>query len=93
MPAAMKAEDEVPSQPCPVCHIVQRVSALCRDCAAQASDESGRRLKFCNVSCSGGFQAAYADTGEPRDSHVCFVRGICCRADEAYHGGIVIQTG
>ena len=60
--------------------------------AAQASDESGRQLEFSNVSLSGGFQAAYADTRELRESHVCFIRGIRCWADEARFGGIVIQT-
>lgn len=88
--------DEDASQPCPICGSAQHFNPryprhLCRDCAAQAADESGRLLKFCNVSFSGGFQAAYADTGETRESHICFVRGIRCWADEAYFGGIVIQ--
>jgi len=40
---------------------------------------------------SGGFQGAYADSGEAYLSHVCFVKGIRCWADEAKFGGIVIQ--
>lgn len=90
------SQDHDASQPCPICGVAQPYSPrypryLCRDCAAQASDESGRPLKFNNVSFSGGFQALYADTGEPRDSHLCYIRGIRCRADEDYWGGIVIQ--
>ncbi len=36
-------------------------------------------------------RCAYADTGEARDSHLCFVDGVKCRADEARFGGIIIQ--
>lgn len=93
----MKASQEENNfQPCPICGAAQRPNLrypryLCQDCAAQASDESGRQLEFSNVSFSGGFQAAYADTGELRESHVCFIRGVRCWADEARFGGIVIQ--
>jgi hypothetical protein len=48
-------------------------------------------LVFSNESFSGGFIAQYADTGEARDSHLCFVDGVKCRADEARFGGIIIQ--
>jgi len=40
---------------------------------------------------TGGFIAAYADTGESYPSHACYVDGIQCNADEGYFGGIVIQ--
>ncbi len=46
---------------------------------------------FSNESLSGGFIAKYADTGEGRDSHVCFIDGVKCWADEAHMGGIIIQ--
>ncbi len=39
-----------------------------------------------------GFQATYADTGEPYDGHVCYVRSIRCWADEYRFGGIVIEV-
>lgn len=58
----------------------------------EASDGRGRPLEFGNTSFSGGFVAWYADTGEIRESHVCFIDGVCCRADEARFGGIVIQV-
>lgn len=94
----MKAsQEEDSSQLCPICGTAQRPNPrypryLCPDCAAQASDESGRQLEFSNVILSGGFEAAYADTGELRESHVCFIRGVRCWADEARFGGIIIQT-
>jgi hypothetical protein len=53
-------------------------------------DESGRPLRF-NAAVGAGFAAAYADSGEPRDSHLCFISGVQCRADEAYFGGIVVR--
>lgn len=46
---------------------------------------------FGNTDLSGGFVATYADSGEIRLAHDCFVRGIHCWADEARFGGIVIQ--
>jgi hypothetical protein len=64
---------------------------LCSNCADRAADEQGRPLTFYNKSFSGGFMAEYADTGEERDSHLCFIGGVRCWADEAHMGGIVIQ--
>lgn len=85
------------SQRCPVCK--DKVTKnprypryLCRICASQAADESGRPLEFSNTHITGGFEARYAQTQKIRRSHVCFVKGIRCRADEARYGGIVIQT-
>jgi hypothetical protein len=40
---------------------------------------------------SGGYSAEYADTGDPYESHECFVDGIACYADETRFGGIVIE--
>jgi len=57
----------------------------------KATDENGRALSFGNVSFSGGFAAFYADTNEERQSHICYIDGIRCWADEAHMGGIVIQ--
>lgn len=53
--------------------------------------EEGRALAFSNTDMSGGFAARYADTGERRDSAICFVDGVRCRAGEARFGGIVIE--
>lgn len=83
-------------QLCPICSSPQVVvprypQRLCKNCVVSATDESGRSLQFFNESPSGGFMARYADTGEPRNSHVCFVNGIRCWAEEARFGGIVVQ--
>lgn len=84
-------------QSCPICATAVYPNPrypryLCGECSAKASDENGRPLRFHNESFSGGFVAKYADTNEPRDSHVCFVDGKECWADEEYMGSIVIQA-
>ena len=48
---------------------------ICVNCARKAVDEHGRSLMFHNESISGGFIAKYSDTGEERDSHICFIDG------------------
>jgi hypothetical protein len=58
----------------------------------RAADEDGRSLSFSNVSLSGGFAALYRDTREERTSHICYIDGVKCRADEARSGGIVIEA-
>lgn len=40
---------------------------------------------------SGGFEAIVADTKEEYPSHICYIEGVECWADEARFGGIVIQ--
>ena len=83
-------------QRCPICHAGVEQSArypryVCQDCYQRATDDAGRLLTFANVSFSGGFAALYRDTHEERDSHICYIDGIKCWADEAHMGGIVIQ--
>lgn len=83
-------------QKCPVCHArVERSLRyphhVCENCCQRATDEVGRPLTFANVSFSGGFAALYRDTHEERDSHICYIDGVKCWADEAHMGGIVIQ--
>lgn len=64
---------------------------ICVECGERASDAEGRPLWFTNVSVSGGFEAYYRDTNEPYNSHICYVDGIKCWADEAHMGGIVLS--
>jgi len=85
-----------PDEPCPLCesprpHSPRYPDNLCADCVGRAVDETGRPLTFINLTLTGGFGAAYADTGERRDSHVCFIDGVRCWADEAYFGGVVVR--
>ena len=85
-------------QSCPICKTLVSPSEryrryVCAECASRASDEQGRKLAFGNIDFGGGFQAAYADTGEKREGHECFIDGVKCWADEARFGGIVIEVG
>ena len=65
---------------------------ICVECGQRAVDENGRQLKFSNVAVSSGFEARYKDTDEIRESHLCWVDGIRCFADEAHMGGIVVSV-
>lgn len=81
---------------CPICNQELPFSSrypnyLCKRCSSYPVDEDGRTLKFWNESISGGFDARYIDTNELRDSHICYVNGRKCWAEEARMGGIVIQ--
>lgn len=85
---------------CPICGTEQPALAkypgyLCRACVARASTEDGRRLALVNTSAAGGFAARYADTGELCEevtlTHVVYVDGVRCWADEGRLGGIVVQ--
>jgi len=82
---------------CPICfqpvsHWERYPLAVCPDCADKACDAQGRKLSFFNVSMSGGFKAIVTDTGEEYQSHICYIQGVECRADEARFGGIVIES-
>jgi len=81
---------------CPICDaevevVLRYPNYVCRKCAGKANLADRRKLIFCNKDHSGGFVAFYADTKESYDSHVCFIEGVRCRADEARFGGIVIE--
>ena len=82
---------------CPICSAsvepnVRYRKYICFECCGKAVDENGRNLGFGNESFSGGFVAWYSDTNETRDTHICFIDGIECWADEAHMGGIVIRV-
>ena len=84
-------------QHCPICLTPVEPSTrypryLCGECSTKATSPDGRQLEFSNVDLSGGFVAHYADTAEEYPSHACVVRGVRCRVDEAYLGGIVIEA-
>ena len=82
---------------CPICtaevnHFERYPKQVCGDCFSRAGDQNGRLLLFGNASLSGGFVAIYADTLEHYGSHLCFIDGIKCHADEFRFGGIVIEA-
>ncbi len=85
---------------CPVCGREQPVvrrypDYLCSACVSRARSADGRPLAFYNISFSGGFVAKYADTDEladePTITHLTYVDGVRCWADEAHLGGIVLR--
>ena len=83
-------------QICPICQKeVEPYSRyphyICPSCAENPVDENGKALEFFNESISGGFIARDKGTNEIRQSHICFIQGVECWADEARFGGIVIQ--
>ncbi len=85
------------SQKCPIC--LKQINKnrryplyVCNDCKAKATDEDDRPLKFHNESLSGGFLGFYSDTDEEYNSHICYIDGVRCWADEARFGGIVIEV-
>jgi hypothetical protein len=85
------------TQRCPICESPVEPNArypryLCPGCAALASGPDGRPLSFANEGIDGGYAARYADTGDPYESHECFVKDIACWATEARFGGIVIEA-
>ena len=85
------------SHACPICAASLEPQPryprhVCRTCASRARSADGRPLAFANEGFDGGYVASYADTGEPYDSHDCWIDGIACRADEARFGGIVIEV-
>ena len=85
---------------CPICGAEQPAlprypGYLCRACVARAATADGRRLDLVNTSPAGGFAARYADNGELAEeesvTHVVYVDGVRCRANESPLGGIVVQ--
>ena len=83
---------------CPICnsslkYFERYPNYICPQCAAKATDKSGRLVSFGNEGFWGGFEGCYVDNGEEYNSHTCYVDGIECNADEAKFGGIVIEVG
>ena len=81
---------------CPICRVSgppepRYPRCICAECGHRATDEHGRGLQFTSESVSGGFIATYRDTGAVRESHICYVDGIRCWADEAHMGGIIVS--
>ena len=85
---------------CPVCGREQVALArypgyLCRECASRAATADGRPVTLTNTSDAGGFAVRYADSGElaaeETVTHVVYVDGLRCLADEGRVGGVVVQ--
>jgi hypothetical protein len=83
--------------PCPCCaapmpHDPRYTRRLCVVCVLEAVDHEGRSLRFSNVpgTLGTGLVVTRDDGGKTQDG-ACFVRGVACRAEEAYFGGIVVE--
>jgi len=94
---------KLPRQICPICaveveYIDRYPRYVCGACCDRAKSADGRVLTFGDVIFENGayrpigYHALYMDTGEPHDSHECFIDGIRCLADQAHFGGIVIAV-
>ena len=81
---------------CPICNVEltpysRYPNYVCGLCKSKATNKDGKPLSFSNIDLSGGFRARYRDNGEIYDSHICYITGIMCYADEARFGGIVVE--
>jgi len=81
---------------CPICKTdlqpkTRYPNYVCSECSNKASDKLGNPLSFGNIGIGGGFEAFCAKTNKKHDSHICYIEGIECFADEARFGGIVIE--
>jgi hypothetical protein len=63
---------------------------VCPACTLEATDRSGRPVRFSNAEMSGGVVGRYAD-GTEYTSDECLVRGVLCRAAAHRLGGIVLR--
>jgi hypothetical protein len=81
---------------CPTCKRYVKVSSrypnyVCSKCISLATDKSGKAVEFCNTELSGhGCIGRYKDSGKDYTFKTCYIKGIKCKADEAYTVGIVL---
>jgi hypothetical protein len=84
-------------QHCPVCNTYVKYSSrypnyVCAKCTVLATDKDGKKVQFYNVTISGnGVQGKYVDEEKLYRSPFCFIKGIKCKAEEAYLGGVVLR--
>lgn len=84
-------------QHCPICKQVVNFSSrypdyICADCLILACDDKEKAVLFYNSSTSGhGCKGIYRLANLEYKSNLCFIKGIRCKAEEAYFGGIVIR--
>ncbi|MBF9523532.1 hypothetical protein BKG83_04730 [Mycobacteroides chelonae] len=89
------------THPCPLCqsptfHMERYPRSVCADCAARATDSTGRTITGYNTSLGGGFQAVFTDTQQECDevtrSNRCWIDGHPCGINEARFGGVVVEA-
>lgn len=93
----MLTPSKIDRQVCPICKRYVKLSSrypnyACRQCVQLATDKKGKPVHFFNTEFSGhGCAGAYTKTGKPYNSNRCYIKGVECKAEEAYLGGIVIK--
>lgn len=86
------------NQVCPICKRFVRCSTrypnyVCHRCIELATDKNGNGVLFYNIEFSGhGCVGEYKKNGKPYLYNICYIKGIECRVDEAYFGGIIYQA-
>ena len=89
--------EESEKQHCPICSnevipMSRYSNYICDKCIKEATDGEGRKVVFGNTNVLGhGCQGKYRATDEEYETNICFIKGMKCKAQEAYFGGIVIQ--
>ncbi len=58
----------------------------------KATDSEGRSIRYFNVGVYGGITGKYVDNESPYEHQECFIGDVKCFANDAYTGGIVIET-
>lgn len=85
-------------QICPICKRYVKYSSryptyICQRCITFATDKKGKGVIFYNPEFSGhGCAGKYRHIRNIYPYRICYIRGIECKVNEAYFGGIVLLT-
>ncbi len=73
---------------------IKSLNKEAKNCVQKITDKAGQHAMFYNTEFLGhGCQGRYVDNpNEIYESNVCYDNGIKCYANEAYFGGIIIQS-
>lgn len=83
-------------QSCPICKRYVKYSSryptyICQRCVPLATDKTGKEVVFYNTEFSGHRCAGkYRKNGKHYLYDRYYIKGIMCKANEAYLGGIII---
>ncbi len=95
--ATTHTKESSKQQHCPTCNRYVKYNErypnfVCIKCIAQATDKDDKKIAFYNITEDGhGCQGKYVDSEKLYRSPFCFIKGIKCKAEEAYMGGIVVM--
>lgn len=95
--ATKHAKEGTKQQHCPTCNRYVKYDErypnyICVKCIDLAADKDGKAIVFYNITQDGhGCQGKYIASEKLYRSSFCYIKGIKCKAQEAYLGGIVIR--